>query len=110
IVSLDGNHILKRWITKASNPQKKNLKEFENINRILTTKFNLITDIKEKREIADFLKKITGDSVLERILRSYLYLILGNVTESNKQLKSIYTSNPNHLYIDDLDLNSHYMQ
>ena len=106
IVALDESHVLKKWIIKASNPQKNNEKQFENISKILTTKFNLITDPKQKTEVVDFLKSVAGESVLDKILRSYLYLILGNVAESNNQLKSIYVKDPSHLFLDYQDLGS----
>lgn len=64
------------------------------LTEILNSKFNLITDIKLKKRIIDVLGRIPGDDMAEKLLRSYLYLMIGNVARSDNILRDIVKSPP----------------
>lgn len=66
------------------------------LSEILNSKFNLITDVTVKNKIIDVLTSIPGESLGEELLRSYLYLMIGNVTRSDNILRTITKRPPYH--------------
>lgn len=97
VVDLDDKHVLKKWLkyTSQSNSQAE---RDEEITIIFRTKYNLITDIKQRSRLVEMLNEVKGESLAESLVRSFLYLLLGNVAESNNQLKSIYQNFPFKVY------------
>ncbi len=101
ILNLKKDHLLKKWLNQLS--QKKNYTTKENdkisyINEILNSPFNLITDQKIKNEVIDLISEIPENTVVEKLIRSYLYLMIGNITQSDNTLKSIMSMAPREFY------------
>ncbi len=91
------HHAVKKWliyISKASKKNKKQLDDEEFLSEILNSKFNLITDPRVRDRIVEILIKIPNDSLGEKLLRSYLFLIIGNVTKSDNIIKEIINDSP----------------
>lgn len=64
------------------------------LTEILTSKFNLITDVATKNKIIEVIIDVPENSLGERLLKSYLYLMIGNVTRSDNVLKAIMKQAP----------------
>ena len=92
MVKLNEKHPVKRWLKSQSTlakPDATAQKKIDFLNKILNSQFNLITDQKTKNMVISLIGEITGKSKLEEILKSYLYLMIGNITRSDNILKSL---------------------
>lgn len=101
ILNLKKDHLLKKWLNQLSLKKKYTPKENDKIsyiNDILNSPFNLITDQKIKNEVIDLLSEIPENTVVEKLIRSYLYLMIGNITQSDNTLKSIMSMAPREFY------------
>jgi hypothetical protein len=104
VVKLNDQHPVKRWLKFISQPKKLTPKEEETkafLVEILNSQFNLITDLKVKARIIETLSQMKGASLTEKILKSYLYLLVGNITRSDNILKEIIRTPPVKLWIQD---------
>jgi hypothetical protein len=97
IVKLPKEHVLKRWMewvgrTQHLNPEEEKKRAF--LFEIIQTQYNLITDSKVKDEIIRYLGEIDEGTVPESVLKSYLYLMLGNVSRSDNILRTLIMAPP----------------
>lgn len=101
MLKLNANHPVKKWLTSQSTHEKPSPKEQEKIDflsEMLNSQFNLITDQKVKISVIALIGDIPGNTNLEKLLKSYLYLMIGNITRSDKILKSIISEPPRKFY------------
>ncbi len=97
VVKLDGDHPLKRWIQWVARPRNINIKDqktYSFTKELIESHFNLITDQKMKDQIIKLIKDIPENTLPEKILKSYCYLLIGNITRSNRILSEIITTPP----------------
>ncbi|WP_408099051.1 hypothetical protein ACJVC5_09055 [Peredibacter sp. HCB2-198] len=97
VLKLSDTHPLKRWlkwVSKSKPLDAKDQKKQSFLNEIINTSFNLITDAKVKNQIIDILDDVPEDTLPEQVLRSYLYLMIGNITRSDNILRSIVNTPP----------------
>jgi len=97
VVKLDENHPLKKWIkwigsVKPISKETQEQKDF--LLEIINSQYNLITDVKLKSRITGTLVDIPENTIPEKILKSYLYLIIGNVSRSDKILREFMNQEP----------------
>jgi hypothetical protein len=101
MVKLNKNHPIKKWLTsisKESKPNEKEQKKIDFLAEILNSQFNLITDQKVKKAVIALIGEIDAKTSLEKILKSYLYLMIGNITRSDRILNSIILESPRDFY------------
>lgn len=101
VLKLPDSHPVKKWLKWISTPKKPTKKEEETrgfLMEIMNSKFNLITDLKVKTKIIETLAEIKGDSLTEKILKSYLYLLVGNITRSDNVMRDIIKTPPSKLW------------
>jgi hypothetical protein len=101
VIKLEEKHPVKKWLTAKSFVFKSNTTDLEKINfltEMLNSPFNLITDQKVKARVIEAIGTIAGQTKLERLLKSYLYLMIGNITHSDNILRSIITESPRMFY------------
>lgn len=97
ILKLPDDHPVKLWLknvarSKSLSPLLQQRSTF--LTEILTSKFNLITDLATKNKIIEVIIDVPEYSLAERLLKSYLYLMIGNVTRSDNVLKGIMKQPP----------------
>ncbi len=97
ILKLHDNHPVKNWLkwvakSRSPTPKEQKLKTF--LHEILNSQFNLITDLKVKSKIIEALTDVPEKTLYEKLLKSYLYLMIGNVTHSDNILKGIINQPP----------------
>lgn len=101
MLKLSDSHPVKKWLKAQAQVPKPTTQEQEKIdflNEILNTQFNLITDQKAKAKVVAVLAEAPESTNLEKILKSYLYLMIGNITRSDKILKDMMTEPPRFFY------------
>lgn len=101
VLKLNDDHPVKKWLKSQGNQPKPDAKDQEKIdflNEILNTQFNLLTDQKIKLKVIDLLGDIPEDTHLEKLLKSYLYLMIGNITRSDNILKGMINEDPRRFY------------
>lgn len=97
VVKLHQEHPLKKWIQWVARPSKINIKDQKTYiftKELIHSHFNLITDQKMKEQIIKLIRSIPEDTLPEKILKSYCYLLIGNITRSNRILSEIITTPP----------------
>lgn len=97
VLKLPESHPVKKWMkwVAASKPLKTDdLQKRTFLMEILNSQFNLITDAKVKNQIIKSLQDIPENTVAEQILKSYLYLMIGNITRSDNILREIMAAPP----------------
>ncbi len=97
VLKLKEDHPLKQWLKwVAATPQvsKKTQERVGFLGEIINSQFNLITDQKVKNQIIEVIGEIPEATILERILKSQLYLIIGNVTKSDNLMRDILKRSP----------------
>lgn len=97
ILKLPEIHPLKKWMKWIGEPRKvsrSQQKKEQILSEIVTSQFNLITDIKTKNEIIGVIRDIPENTLSEELLKSYLYLMIGNVTRSDNILRKIINKPP----------------
>ncbi len=97
ILKLPDDHPLKRWLKNVAtverlSPEEQKKSSF--LTEILTSKYNLITDLTVKNRIIEVLLDVPENSPGEKLLKSYLYLMIGNVTRSDNVLKAMMKEPP----------------
>ena len=101
ILKLNEAHPVKKWLKFQSDKQKPDPKKQQTIdfvNEMLNSQFNLITDLKVKASVIKLLSEVPEDTKLEKLLKSYLYLMLGNISRSDAYLKDIIHQPPRQFY------------
>lgn len=97
ILKLPENHPVKLWLKKAVQPVPQSAadqKKAAFITEILTSKFNLITDLTVKNKIIEVLIDVPEKTFAEELMKSYLYLMIGNVTRSDNILRKLMRESP----------------
>jgi hypothetical protein len=97
VLKLSEDHVLKRWIKwiAKSRPVSKTEQEKQNfLVEIINSPFNLITDNKIRDRIIKVISETPESTLPEKLLRSYLYMMIGNITHSDNILKQIMTIPP----------------
>lgn len=92
-------HPLKRWLKSISKVEKRTKKEQETISfltEVLNSRFNLITDLAIRTRIINHLLELPETSLGERLLKSHLYLIIGNISKSDNLLQEFINKAPYH--------------
>ena len=97
VLKLSEDHPLKRWMKWAAKsvaikPEDQKTESF--LSEIINSRFNLITDQKIKNQIIGLLHSLPSDTVPEELLKSYLYLMIGNITRSDNILRDIMRTTP----------------
>ena len=101
MLKLNDKHPVKKWLTSQSTRIKPGMKEQQKIDflgEMLNSQFNLITDQKVKTSVIELIGDIPNNTNLEKLLKSYLYLMLGNITRSDNILKMIISEPPRKFY------------
>jgi hypothetical protein len=96
-VKLSENHPLKKWLKWMSQSRKVEDKfkdQYSFIVEIVNSPFNLITDNTLKKRISSYIIGMPEETLPELLLKSYLYLMIGNVTRSDNLLKEIISRPP----------------
>ena len=97
VLKLNENHPVKKWmkwVARSRPMTKSDQDERAFINEVINSQFNLITDLKIKNQIIKVLQKIPEETLAEQILKSYLYLMIGNITRSDNILREIMATAP----------------
>lgn len=97
VVKLPESHPVKRWMKSiaVSKPlSKEEQKRQQFLSEIINSQFNLITDAKVKNEIVNLLDELPENTMPEQLLKSYLYLMIGNIARSDNILRDIIGSAP----------------
>jgi len=99
--SLASDHPVKLWIASQKKQPKPSLDEQEKTDLLISvvnSQFNLITDHKMKASVIGLIGEMTPKSNVEKILKSYLYLLIGNTTHSDNILKEMIQQTPRQFY------------
>lgn len=95
--TLKDDHPVKRWLSWVGKPQKNSPSEQELmqfLSEILNSRFNLITEVSVRKRIIEVIKDIPGTDLGEKLLKSYLFLMIGNISHSDQILRDIARSTP----------------
>lgn len=101
MLKLPETHPVKRWIKSQSSKaasQSKDQPKIDFLNDILNSQFNLITDQKVKKDVIDFISEVPESTKVERLLKAYLYLMIGNITRSDNILRTLILEAPREFY------------
>jgi hypothetical protein len=101
MVKLNAGHPVKKWLTSQAlhfKPDAKEQKKIDFLGEMLNSQFNLITDQKVKNSVIALIGEAPSNTNLEKLLKSYLYLMIGNITRSDRYLKSIIAQSPREFY------------
>ncbi len=97
MLKLPEDHPVKLWLKKAVRAVPMSAgdqKKATFMTEILTSKFNLITDLNVKNRIIEVLIDVPEKTFAEKIMKSYLYLMIGNVTRSDNILRAMMREPP----------------
>jgi hypothetical protein len=97
ILKLPEDHPVKRWLKNVARVRGVSAEEQKKtafLTEILTSRFNLITDLGTKNRIIEVLIDVPENTLGEKFLKSYLYLMIGNVTRSDNILKGMMNTPP----------------
>lgn len=97
MLKLPEDHPVKVWLKTVAKPPVLTAEEQKRaafITEILTSKFNLITDLATKEKIIEVLIDVPETTLAQYLLKSYLYLMIGNVTRSDNVLKAMMKKPP----------------
>lgn len=97
VLKMPESHPVKVWLKDVADMKPLSKKEQEVrsfLVEVLNSPFNLITDLKMKGRVVGILSELPGETLAEKLLKSYLYLMIGNVTRSDNILKEIIQTSP----------------
>lgn len=97
VLKLKDDHPLKlwlRWVSASTPLSKKSQERISFLQEVVNSQFNLITDVTVKNKIIEVISSVPEKTLYEKILKSQLYLIIGNVTRSDRILKEIINLTP----------------
>jgi len=97
VLKLNDNHPVKRWMkwvaqSKPLSSKQQEKKKF--LVDIINSQFNLITDLKIRNKLINIIDETPQNTLPEITLKSYLYLMVGNVTRSDNILKDFINTVP----------------
>ncbi len=96
-LKLEESHPVKKWMkwmSKSEPLNKKELKIQSKLTEIINSQFNLITDLKVRNEIVKILHEVPENTLSEKVLKSYLYLMIGNIARSDNILREFINTPP----------------
>lgn len=99
--SLDSEHPVKLWIVSQKTQPKPTSEDQEKIdllNSVVNSQFNLITDLKMKASVTELIAENDSGTNLDKLLKSYLYLLIGNTTHSDNLLREMIQQPPRDFY------------
>ena len=111
VLSLKKDHLLKKWLEQISQKKifsKTEANKMEFLEQIFNSPFNLITDQKIKKEVIQLIADIKGKTSIEKVVKSYLFLMIGNLTQSDNIIKSLLSKSPREFYTASADIHSIY--
>jgi hypothetical protein len=97
VLKMSDKHPVKVWLKDLANVaplEEKEQKIRAFLVEVLNSQFNLITDLKMKARIVGILTELPDKTLAEKLLKSYLYLIIGNITRSDNILKEVIQRRP----------------
>jgi hypothetical protein len=97
VLKLNENHSLNKWMKWIGKGHLLNKKEEETkvfLADIINSKFNLITDVEIRNKIINIIHEIPEETLSQTILKSYLYLMVGNITRSDNLLRKFILTAP----------------
>jgi hypothetical protein len=99
VLPLDDSHPVKKWLKKIGEkksirPSSEQIEQLSFLDSLLDSGFNLITSPEQKEKITRMINALNESRLPERILQSYLYLLIGNVAKSDSLLVMTYKSTP----------------
>ncbi len=97
MLHLEKKHPVKKWLSslrQEKKPGPKEQAEIDFLNEVLNSPFNLITDQNLKKAVIKVINEVPNDTPYEKLLSSYLYLMIGNITKSDNILKKIINVSP----------------
>lgn len=92
-----GQEVLNQWLTTIDQKRALSKSEQENkklITEVLNSPYNLITDHHLKSKLSSILIEMPEDTLGETLLKSWLFLMLGNITRSDNLLKDFINTAP----------------
>lgn len=97
VLKMPEAHPVKVWLKdvadiKPLNKEEQEVRAF--LVEVLNSPFNLITDLKMKARVVGILSELPGETLAEKLLKSYLYLMIGNVTRSDNILMEFVKTSP----------------
>lgn len=97
VFKLSESHPVKKWMkwVAESNPLgKKDQEKKAFLLEVIRSQFNLITDLTVKNKIISLLHEVPETTLPEVLLKSYLYLLIGNITRSDNYLRELINTPP----------------
>lgn len=91
------DRVLSSWLQSFNQKTALSSKELKNRNlliEVLNSPYNLITDQKLKSSLTATLIEMPEDTLSEVLLKSWLFLMLGNITRSDNLLKDFINTAP----------------
>ncbi len=87
-----------RWISQSRKVEDKFKKDYFFLVEIANSSFNLITDADVKKKISEHVSGMAEETIPELFFKSYLYLMIGNITRSDNLLKKIISKPPRFIW------------
>lgn len=97
VLEMPESHPVKRWLKSIGTRTKLGYEQQEIttfLAEVLNSQFNLITDVKIKTRIINILTDLPQRTLGETVLKSYLYLVIGNISKSDALLKEVINRPP----------------
>jgi hypothetical protein len=97
VLKLNDSHPVKKWMKWVAQSKPLTQKQQEKqkfLVDIINSQFNLITDVKIRNRLVDIIDETPQTTLPEITLKSYLYLMVGNVTRSDNILKEFINASP----------------
>lgn len=97
VPKLPEEHPVKRWLKAVVKIEKRSKEEQETaifLSEVLNSRFNLISELDVRTKIINLLLELPADTLAEKLLKSYLYLIIGNITRSDNILQEFINRPP----------------
>lgn len=97
VLKMSDSHPVKVWLKDVADvaPLEENEQKIRAfLVEVLNSQFNLITDLKMKARIVGILTELPEKTLAEKLLKSYLYLIIGNITRSDNILRGVIQRRP----------------
>jgi len=101
MIHLKVDHPVKKWLLSVSrlDQLKPEITDQSFLIEIINSKFNLITDQKIKNKVIKILGNLEEDTIEKIVLKSYLHLMIGNITRSDNLLLEIINMSPYDFYL-----------
>lgn len=97
VLKLPEGHPIKRWlhfVSKTLPPTEEEVRAQAFLSEIINSQFNIVTEPKVRNRIIEIITDIGDKTIAEKILKSFLYLMIGNVTRSDNILSEVMKKNP----------------